>query len=537
MIESQRKKKLCYLSLCLLVASCIAAYLLVFAVTNILGFTHFCDSDMYADTLVAKLMWEQKALFPQGWVFGNQLYIFATPVLAALFYGITGNINWAMVIATEIMTLLIFVSFLWLVRAFSKDLLGYLVFCLLFLAVLIAPHGIYSETSQLFFLQASYYSCYLITFCVVLGDYVRSVQSSKRRLTPWIISLALSFAMGMQSLRQTVIMVLPIFACELLQAFRRLVQKEKPWNRQNAHSLIRSISYGLANLGGLFFVKLLSVNQTTIFGDLQFVTSETLGDRLSWSLQALLQISGLRYAPQTGSDAAFHTLSIFAVLLFLTACFRWLLRIRHPESPLEICWLICLVGIIGVILSTVLLNVALRPIYLFTWFPLVAFSGLIILKRLSLRQTCLAVILACAIGFGNLWLSYVPSATSAIWFGSTSADTMSAWAVANGYEYVYGDWFTSPRIAAPSGGKLVAAYWKNEAIYHPLGYINLENIYGPEENAKAIYVFTSKDLEQGLQLAQDEGTVLTKVAEFGEYHAYTASAPLMYQKSKNCNYP
>ena len=79
-------------ALALLVMAC---YFAVFAVINFKCFARFCEQDMYADTLVAMMMWEQKSLFPLGYVFGNQLYIVATPVLAALFYGLTGSPNTA----------------------------------------------------------------------------------------------------------------------------------------------------------------------------------------------------------------------------------------------------------------------------------------------------------------------------------------------------------------------------------------------------------------------------------------------------------
>ena len=82
----------------------LAAYLLVFSIINFCGFTDFMTPDIYSDTLAARYMWEQKSLFPEGWVFGNQYYVVATPVLSALFYGLIGSMNLAMAIATTVMT-------------------------------------------------------------------------------------------------------------------------------------------------------------------------------------------------------------------------------------------------------------------------------------------------------------------------------------------------------------------------------------------------------------------------------------------------
>ena len=51
----------------------------------------FYNGDIYSDAMVAKEMWKDKTLFPENWVFGNQFYVAATPVLAALMYGILGD--------------------------------------------------------------------------------------------------------------------------------------------------------------------------------------------------------------------------------------------------------------------------------------------------------------------------------------------------------------------------------------------------------------------------------------------------------------
>ena len=66
----------------LIIILVLLAYFAVFAIVNFAGFAYFCNADMYEDTLVARLMWEQKTLFPENYIFGNQYYVIATPVFA-----------------------------------------------------------------------------------------------------------------------------------------------------------------------------------------------------------------------------------------------------------------------------------------------------------------------------------------------------------------------------------------------------------------------------------------------------------------------
>lgn len=555
MIESERKQILWKRSLTILTIVCIGAYLLVFAVMNIFGFPLFCDTDMYADTTVSRLIWEQKSLFPEGWIFSNQYYVVATPVFAALFYGITGNTNTAMILATELMTLFIFLSFLWVVRSFTGETLVYLAGILMLMASVIAPDIPDSWTAQLFFLQASYYSCYLITLFVVLGDYIRSCRSPKLRPVMWIFSLFLSFATGMQSLRQTVVMVLPILVCELFQALRRMLLHEKPWTRRNVGSLARAVSYGAANLAGLLTTAWVDPPHSLLYGSVQLTPWNQLWARFPSVFHALGGITGLRDGFGDSISPFFALFSLFLVALFAAAFVLWLLRIRKPETPLTLCWLVCLAGVIGVCLSTIVTDTTMRTIYLFIWYPLAAFSALVVIQKLPFKPKCLILLLICLFSIGNLFHGYIDGAELALQndqsragkafrlaqdYGyDTQAQTdedfadasaLARWAREEGYEYVYGDWFTAPRIAVHSGGSLAAGCWWKTGIYCPLGYLNLQNIYGPAENEKAIYVFTPEDEADGLRLALEEGVVLTKAAEFGKYAAYTSPVPLMYQK-------
>ena len=263
--------------LILLMIACICVHLIVYGYLNFEGFARYCNADVYADTQIAVRMWEQKALFPEGWIFGNQFYVAATPVLAALMYGLTGSVNMAMVLATEIMTLLIFVSFIWMLRSMTKDILLQVTACLVLFTANVAPYGPYSVNSMLFFTQASFYACYLITLFVVFGDYIRVYTGEKESGIAWGLSMVLSFAMGMQSLRQTVVMVLPILACEIFVTLRRKILGKTAWNRK---TLVRSLSYAGANLAGVVTIELLNPPNMSIYGDLEAASLESIVQKL-----------------------------------------------------------------------------------------------------------------------------------------------------------------------------------------------------------------------------------------------------------------
>ncbi len=145
----------------------IIGYMATFAIINFYGFTTFLDADMYSDTLVAKYMWDEKTIFPDNWVFGNQYYVIATPVLSALFYGFTGSMNISMALATTSMTILIILTLILAIRPYLKKY-----YCLLtVLALLSSTIGFdlgRNHEAQLFFnngkllcLLPNYRFCYI----------------------------------------------------------------------------------------------------------------------------------------------------------------------------------------------------------------------------------------------------------------------------------------------------------------------------------------------------------------------------------------
>ena len=216
------------------------------------------------------------------------------------------------------------------------------------------------------------------------------------------------------------------------------------------------------------------------------------------------------------------------VLLVVAAAFLWLIRIHREETPLELCWLLLTVGILGVILSTVVLNITLRGIYLFMWFPLVACSALMLMKTMpKILKACMILVLcgASLIGVRDSYDIYLRMIKEE----PTETAQVCQWAMDRDYQYVYGGyWDVAPLIAAHSDGALTAGCWHMPADVFQVLNLNVhQDIYGDEENKKAIYVFDSADEESGLKAAQERGVQLTKMVQIGDLRVYTSPVQLM----------
>ena len=193
--------------------SIIVLFFALIVYINFLQNPNFYCTDMYSDMCYSQEVWEHKSIFPEGWVFGNQFYAVATPVVASIFFGITKNHTLAMAITSTLMSLLILLSFAWMIKPMCKKQSSCFAGLVILLALpLFLTNPITKTTGwQLLYTMCSYYACYAITAFLGYGCYLRfhsKISLSTKIIL--IVTLILSLGCGIQSLRQTVIMILPL---------------------------------------------------------------------------------------------------------------------------------------------------------------------------------------------------------------------------------------------------------------------------------------------------------------------------------------
>lgn len=500
----------------------ILAYVAAFSVINFCGFEQYCNADMYSDTLVTKFMWDQKSLFPEGWVFGNQFYVFVTPTVAALFYGLCGSINLATVLATTFLTILTILAFWWMLRPFA-DREQILAGMAVLMGAVVGPNIVWTDEGQIFYLMASHYAGYIITLFLVFGDYIRALKGHR---TNWLvvgIAAVLSFCTGMQSLRQTAVMVLPLLVFEGIRVLSGLVCREEGvWRRA---SFVRVVIYTLSNFLGVAAIRLLDPPSISIYGDLSFNNAQQAAEGASTALRALRSITGLKYlsgdTPILGYIAA--VLVAAAVLAVLMALFG---RLRDGEQSL-IMLLLCSLGCVSVI--GIVVNLSTRSIYLFPWYPLAAVAAVLLQKRLrKWLKNAVFGLLALAMAV-NLFVSYGADVKTAVAGPDPYQKTIAEYVVQKGYTRLYGGWNTTTAVAVWTDGAVDAGLWFGD-VCAVLPYINAQAIYEETDNEKAVYL-VHKDEEAAFQKRADAlgaDIALDKRFEGTPLALYTSDRQLMF---------
>ena len=535
MPEPKRTRKSEYL-LTGLIVLVLLAYAALFGFLNFRGFAKLALADMYEDTLCARLMWEAKSLFPKRFLFGNQFYVIATPVFAALFYGLTGSMNTAMALATTLMSLLILLSMDWMLRPVLKKPWHRLAALLAFVGLLFGPGSARREDgTQLFFVMCSYYACYVITDFVVLGDYLRARFSAERRYPALFLAALTCFCTGMQSLRQTCITILPLLCFEGIGLLYRLMRHAVPSPSARRHILLRIGVYSAANLLGVVFIRLLHPMQHTIYQGASLFTGSTLQEELDEISQALSFVTGREYIANTYDSSFFALMFAFCLLLVLGALVLILLRAGKENEPAAVPWLLSVLACGAVIAASCFTSVSLRPIYLFPWYFLPALSYTILARRLKPLHTELITGVLILLSAFNLYYSYHLDVDTVLSDTPTPEQQICDYAVENHYRYIYGcQSMGAAQIAAFSDGKLIAGCWEDNTIFKISPHINIRDIYHYHEpDAKyALFIFMPWEEEGALKLAADSDTTLTLIGYYGQYAVYISDKQMLYPISE-----
>lgn len=486
----------------------------------------YYDGDIYNDINYAKEAWKAKSLFPKDWIFGNQTYVVATPVLAALFYGITGNGFTAMAIASCIMTVLTLLTYDWMTRtlfSYNERTAGFLFmigFLLLKAHVATSQQGI-----QAFFTMASYYACYLINAFIVYGCYVRIRQGkfTGKHIVFAIIGVALSFGTGMQSLRQTAVMALPLVACEVLLI---IIYSAKDKRFAISYSTLFSAIVFIANIAGLVAMRFIEINQNSIYGTTAFVSSfKDFFRKLFLNMESVALTFGLD-ALELRVRLVASIPFLLIILIGFILCVKDYIKNKCNEQGRFVLVMLLTLGCVSVFAAGVLTDVVNRALYYFMIYPLLAVCvSYIIVKIEKKRDVLFAVV---AVFTAGMIIFRTAGAVEEIKAGkdkSSTAHQIANYMLDNGYDTIYSVFGLSgvmdgaENVVVASGDKIHIVQFKNvdsSKPMKPVEYLCVKDGYKQWDNSKSLYLLRDHELPKVKKIAEKYDVTMTEKARFGD---------------------
>ena len=486
----------------------------------------YYDGDIYNDINYAKEAWKAKSLFPKDWIFGNQTYVVATPVLAALFYGITGNGFAAMAIASSIMTVLTLLTYDWMTKtlfSYNERTAGFLFmigFLLLKAHVATSQQGI-----QAFFTMASHYACYFINAFIVYGCYVRIRQGkfTGKHIIPAIIGVALSFGTGMQSLRQTAVMALPLVACEVLLI---IIYSAKDKRFAISYSTLFSAIVFIANIAGLVAMRFIEINQNSIYGTTAFVSSfKDFFRKLFLNMESVALTFGLD-ALELRVRLVASIPFLLIILIGFILCVKDYIKNKCNEQGRFVLVMLLTLGCVSVFAAGVLTDVVNRALYYFMIYPLLAVCvSYIIVKFEKKRDILFSVVAVFAAG---MIIFRTAGAVEEIKAGkdkNSTAHQIANYMLDNGYDTIYSVFGLSgvmdgaENVVVASGDKIHLVQFKNvdsSKPMKPVEYLCVKDGYKQRDNSKSLYLLRDHELPKVKKIAGKYDVTMAEKARFGD---------------------
>ncbi len=587
----------------------IIIFFAVFCIINFWGFERFCDSDMYQDVYVSKLIWNSKSIFPPNWTFSNQYFVLAAPNIAAIIYGITGSMNLSMQLATTIYTLLILAAFAYMIKAVSSSKTVILVSIICFMAAVTGYDIVNTHQGQLYFLMVSYYASYIFTVFLVYGVYLRYLFANREKkftvkapesndsvlkdaisdkcnnsvvnhpgILAYILVMIFTIATGMQSLRQTAIMILPLACVEGIRFFYKVIGKsytKKDW----------AVTWKMATLAITNIIAYLMVavvikpSHCVLYGGTGIRSISTWGQGFVKSAGNLAKITGIQSLWGAKNYKQNIVLGLIAVMVICVVIYAVVSAIvtviktaigkasdnvndssvtvsDHKKAterqiqPIHVLIILFFLGILSIGAMGTLMDIKIRDIYFFMWYPLVATSLTYLLigkttieanadiqnqsdeainknnaSNAANRYVELAIVILMSIAF---IISYGSSAINAFNTTKTQDQLTCQFLEENNIHYLYGHWNTVPEIAVFSDGSITPGGWYT-TIYDPIDYLNPKGIYDDNCNKAAAYLILPEEKSEALKIAEDRGITLNQIYSTTAYTIYTADGQLMEQ--------
>ena len=495
-------------------AGILCVYFGAIALINFSGRPSFYNTDMYTDVLFSARAWEGKSLLPEGWLFGNQLYVVATPALATLLHLFTGDHLLTMAAAACIFSVLVAWGFDWMLRPVVADKTARAFGLVVFMTLpLFFGDSVGTENGwQLFFTMCAYYACYIFNVFLAFGCYIRSLEKTDRRLWMTVaVTCVISFCTGVQSLRQTAVMTVPLLGLTVLRLLWKLTRKES-WKDA---PLAVAGAVSVSNLLGYLSRSLIEFEQTEIFGEL--AVAEYTGFLPSLKASVLTMLDLLR-CEEPGD--------YLVLCVLLLACVLAAVELVRKAGERGVCLLILLAfGVLAIGFVDVVTTIFVRQIYYFLLYPLLAFLmayGFANRKKL-VRWGILGLMVPLMLIPSMIALKDI--CMQAYFAKYDPYYEVSDYLVENGYTTLYSVWNHGEKVAVASDLQIEAGYWDTRGLA-PVGYLCNPRVYEAEAEG-CVYITEAAVFADALVSAAAElGVELTLLEYFPVSDTYLFTAPV-----------
>ena len=481
----------------IVVIALLLVYLGIFAYLNLAKYSQHVDSDIAAEALLAREMWEEKTLTPDNWISSTERRIFAMPAVAALFYGMTGSMQLAVGIACVLIGALFFYVLYWFLKKLGVSRLAALTGVLVLCAVPI--NGIRNEgqmvpfVSLLLFLFAEYYvfHCILLFFSIIFYLHLKEkarIQSKLKRkdMLAWgfLFVLTVMLALGGQRCLQMVILPLVVY-----EAISLYVDSAGFTSKLSGKRLLATGFVGTSLFA--FIVSLVYDRQANYA--MYLLTPGEIMNRVFLTVPAaLLEGFGIAGNAKVGSFSSLMQLLVWAFLALVVYGVVYTLRKKNGILSRQKEALLLLLASVGISAAIICITTA-EPAHnylMVSWFVALLAIVIVVDAFWQKKSFFVHVILAavCLFAVLNLKYTWVDAVTTTD--NLKDYEEVAEFLLEEGIEYGYAEFWDAERISLIKDGAITMGHAYGMENLQMYWWLTSTDWYPPNltEDTKTAYV-------------------------------------------------
>lgn len=434
-------------------------YIGMFYYLNMEKYAQHVDSDIAAEALLAREIWEQKTLTPDDWIASTERYIFGMPMIAALFYGITGSMETAVGIACVLIgTVFLGVLYLALRKlGISKvsALTALLVICAIPINGLRNDGQMVPFVALLLFVFADYYALHSmllfasIVFYLNLKDNVNAENKlALKEYLMWLFLFGFSTVIACGGQRCLQMVVLPIAIYEIICLFidSEAFSKKISAKRLRATGFVSSLMVG-------YLISSMYKGQADYVMYLQ--KPENIMYRLLVTVPgALLEGFGIAGGVRVGSFDSLMQMLIWAFLALVMYGLVYIFRQKNNVISKQKEAMILLLTSLGITVAIISITTAeaAHNYLLVSWF-VALFAVAVLIDAFSNKRAWFAdIILAAVCGFAILNIGYTWADAVTTTDNLQDYEEVAEFMLEEGIEYGYAEFWDAERITMTKDG-------------------------------------------------------------------------------------
>ena len=481
---------------------------------NVFRYTAQMDSDIAAEALNARAIWEHRSLIPKEFYPSTETRILNVNLIGALFYGLTGDMNLSMGLACSVMLVILVIFYAGLLRnlGFQKES------CALGMLLLLALPGNLRH-AQLLFVWADYYAIHCIIMLVTLRAWLSAIDEERGWKIRLCAAFALSFVISLSGLRAALICYAPLMLTELIRWLNAILKKS--WTRE----FLRS---GSCALGCLTMAFCGSLSPTAV----GVPVSRNLRNGVFKLWQVVLPDVGDCVGIGYGSRLRGILLLVLLLLSAVSIAFC-LVRSFHGEKRMtkadgksgknsaELIFTFFILSLgTAIFMGAFTTTDSVWRYYFMVWFAM-SYGLTYLLECFSGWGRYLCILVSLAFSF-LVWdeelLPVLRQETV-----RTEWTEITDWMQENGYYYGYSTYDTSNAMTGACNGNVQVSAVAELDTLEICKWLTDRTWYVPEvsENTKAAYIIPRNRMEE-FQVQLDEHADLILVMETESYYVYAA---------------